>query len=132
MRRGAARVLLLGAARTLLLAAAPSGCGPPDARDSAAAGGEAARGARLYSAQGCATCHGEGGSGGMLGPTLRGVAPLWTRSELVLFLADPHAFAERSPRIAEQERRFLSPMQSFRALSEKDRAALADFVMSLR
>jgi mono/diheme cytochrome c family protein len=124
MRR---RALLL-----LLLAAPVSACGPTQARDPAAEAGGAARGARLFSGQGCATCHGADGAGGMLGPPLRGIAPQWTRPQLIEFLADPHAFALRSPRIAEEERRFLSPMQSFGALPEEERAALADFVLSLR
>lgn len=37
----------------------------------AAAGGAAARGADLF-AENCATCHGEGGTGGGIGPTLAG------------------------------------------------------------
>ena len=114
------RPTAIPSAALLLLAA----CGPEAA--------PASGGARLYQVQGCATCHGSAGEGALTGPPLAGSSARWKREDLAAFLADPESFVARDPRLAQQKKKFMMPMQAFAHLSKEERLELADHVLSLR
>jgi mono/diheme cytochrome c family protein len=109
----------------LLLFLLASACGP-DAPSGPAGGAE------LYRQQGCATCHGAAGEGAITGPDIRGAAARWGRDDLAAFLADPEAFVAKDPRLAQQKKKYMMPMQSFGNLPPEQRLAIADHVLSLR
>jgi len=107
-------------AALLLLAA----CGPDAA--------PASPGAKLYQVQGCATCHGSAGEGALTGPPIAGSSSRWKRDDLAAFLAEPESFVARDPRLAQQKKKYMMPMQAFTHLSMEERLQLADHVLSLR
>ena len=117
---------LVRTALAIVLLACASACGGGPA--SAPAG---RRGAEVYSAQGCGTCHAPDGAGTMLGPSLRGKSSHWTREKMVEYLRNPQAFAEKDPRLAEQARRYALPMTRFDKLTAEEIDAVAEHVLSL-
>lgn len=113
-----ARATILGLA--LLLAAcgdAPGGDAPDD-------------GAKFFATGNCASCHAKDGSGGPLGPPLRGLAEHWTRESLAAYLADPKGTLASDARLQEVSKRFSMHMPPLQYTLEQ-RLALADHVLAL-
>ena len=93
--------------------------------------GKPPSGGALYSAQGCAACHGERGEGKVLGPPLVGVEAHWTVESLADFLADPRAGLSSDPRLKALDQRYRTDMLSYAYMPPEDRALLAAFVLGL-
>lgn len=94
--------------------------------------GEAASSAeKLFTQQGCVTCHGDHGQGSMLGPSLTGASAHWTREQLVAYLADPQGYAAKDPRLSKQGLKYFQPMPTFKMLAPEELASLAEYVLKL-
>ena len=85
----------------------------------------------MYFSKGCAACHGARGEGSFMGPPLSNVPARWKRDELARFIADPAPFVERDARLRELASAYRTPMKPS-PMSETERAALADFLLSER
>ena len=88
-------------------------------------------GAQLFEAQGCARCHGDHGEGSSLAPVIVGAKTNWSPEALIEYLADPHAYAAKTPRLSEIGKRYMLPMPAYAMLSPAERGKLADFVLGL-
>lgn len=87
-------------------------------------------GAELFARQ-CVVCHGAAGQGTSLAPALTGKAPLWTRAQLVTYLADPQKYIAGDERLREQARHHSLPMPRFDMLQPSELERLADHVLAL-
>lgn len=90
-----------------------------------------ADGRTIYTLQLCANCHGNQGEGQSQGPPLRGLRELWSREDLVEFLADPAPWQARDPRLARLAREHSGEMAGYSNLSAQERGRLADYLMDL-
>ncbi len=113
------RTTLLGCALFVLVSCSKA---PPAAAADPAA-------AKAYAQAACATCHGPDGAGGPMGPSLRGLDKHWKQADLVDYLTQPAPWIEKSPRLAEQQKRF--PMRMpIPDLSPAQREQVAALVLS--
>lgn len=128
------------ATAALLLPTALLSCGggadPAGDPASGEAGTETADGSiaqpEAYKKGKCHGCHGAEGQGGMLGPTLMGIQEYWKEDELAAFIADPTQFVSKRPRLKEMLKTdYKMPMTTNSSLSEQERQALAQWVLSL-
>ncbi len=86
-------------------------------------------GPTLFRVENCANCHGPNGVGSPNGPTLVGLERNWDPETLNAFLADPEAWRERVPRLAELARAHRNRMPSFSHLSDRERSKLATHLL---
>ena len=91
--------------------------------------GGAPSGQALYRSQGCTACHGTNRRGSALAPSLEGIAPHWTVDGLVLYLADPPAYAAQNTRLHEQGKGYVQPMPKYGALAAEERALIARWLL---
>ena len=85
----------------------------------------------LYASNNCALCHGSQGQGAPpAGPALRGLGDFWDQAQLRAFLADPVTALKHDPRLAEQAKQYMMPMQIPDQLTESGRALLAKLLLS--
>jgi len=115
----------IGMALAVLLASTAAGCGgseEPQERPTDA------RGRALFTAFGCALCHGPDGAGTGLGPGLRDLGRHWTREELASYFADPQAALASDPRLAELARQYAREMPAI-TTPEEQRLEIADHVL---
>lgn len=110
--------------RTSILAALLLAACSGEAQDSAPPDGAA-----LFKAQNCIMCHAPDGSGTNLGPTLHGKKGFWTKEKLAAYLAKPSATIAGDARLKEQAAKYSLPMVDYPYLTEKQRLALAEFVL---
>jgi mono/diheme cytochrome c family protein len=115
------------ACAALLLPVLALSCG-----SSAEVGGSPGAPPPAYVQAKCNACHGAEGGGGMLGPTLQGIAEHWTADELTEFIANPAPFVAERPRLREMlEIDYKMPMTANATLTEDERRALAEWVLAL-
>lgn len=118
---------VLAACAALVLPVATLSCG-----SSGESGGSAGGPPPAYTQAKCNGCHGAEGGGGMLGPTLQGIAEHWTAQELAEFIGDPAPFVSERPRLREMlELDYKMPMTANASLTADERRALAEWVLSL-
>jgi mono/diheme cytochrome c family protein len=110
----------------LLLALSLLACGGGADPDAAPA-----TGASLYQVNACYACHGRGGEGSSMGPSLLDLEQHWTRDQLVEYLLEPQAFVQRDERLRAQRSRYPQRMASFKHLTEEERGLVADHVLGL-
>jgi mono/diheme cytochrome c family protein len=90
----------------------------------------APRGEVVYSSLGCAMCHGGGGEGTALGPSLAGAKSRWEKPSLVAYFKNPAEYAAKDPRLSEQAKKYSVPMPNYEKQPVAELEALADFVLS--
>lgn len=126
---------VLAACAALVLPVVGVSCGASEGSDSSTVnstgksnGGPPA----AYAQAKCNGCHGAEGGGGMLGPTLQGIADYWTAEELAEFIGNPAPFVDERPRLREMlEIDYKMPMTPNATLTEAERRALAEWVLGL-
>jgi len=118
---------VIAACAALLLPSFTLSCG-----SSEEPGGTAGGPPLAYTQAKCNGCHGAEGGGGMLGPTLQGIAEHWTVDDLAEFIANPAPFVADRPRLKEMlEVDYKMQMTANATLTESERRALAEWVLSL-
>ncbi len=88
-------------------------------------------GAELYTYIGCSSCHGATGTGGSLGPPLKGIGQYWDRESMTNFLVDPKETLASDPRLSKLDDAFKTDMRPFSELTRDQLERIADFVLSL-
>lgn len=118
---------VLAVCAALVLPVVGASCGSSEGSGGSAGGPPAA-----YAQAKCNGCHGAEGGGGMLGPTLKGLSEYWTVDDLTEFIANPAPFVADRPRLREMlEIDYKLPMTANATLTESERRALAEWVLSL-
>lgn len=118
---------VIAACAALSLPALSISCG-----GSGEGGGTASGPPPAYTQAKCNGCHGAEGGGGMLGPSLQGIAEHWTVDDLSAFIANPAPFVAERPRLKEMlEVDYKMPMTANSTLTEDERRALAEWVLGL-
>lgn len=92
---------------------------------------DALPGAALFREKNCVTCHGPAGEGRATGPELRNVGAHFTREQLVEYLKNPTAYAEKDARLAARMHDFDGMMPRFDYLEQTQLEQLADYVLAL-
>ena len=107
--------------------------GAPDSSPGEASGIDLEAAAKLFigGKASCATCHGKEGEGMMLGPEITGAAEFWTVDTLTAFLENPGRILGGDARLAEMASRYPSPMPAASSLSDAERRAVAEYVLTL-
>jgi cytochrome c553 len=103
-------------------------CGKSGGKPEAAA---ADAGKELFSAKNCVMCHGDNGEGKASAPALRMLKQYYTKDQLIEYLKDPNAYADKTPRLAERRGMFPRMMPSFRSTEPAELEQLAEYVLSL-
>ena len=90
------------------------------------------RAEELFESEGCAVCHGAGGSGAPgTGPALRDLAPYWSEARLLDYLGNPPGFRERNPDFEDRrDAGYELEMPAFDHLSEDDLRLLARWLLT--
>lgn len=92
---------------------------------------DALPGAALFREKNCVVCHGAGGEGRATGPELRNVGKHFTREQLVEYLKNPTAYAEKDARLAARMHDFPGMMPKYDYLEPTQLEQLADYVLAL-
>jgi mono/diheme cytochrome c family protein len=94
--------------------------------------GGSSKGAQLYASNICANCHGASLQGlPTLGPDLTGVKKHWkSAAELSKYFEDPREYALGDQRLREGLSKYTMKMPSYASMSEEDRLALAEWLLS--
>ena len=88
-------------------------------------------GPSLYQESGCATCHGQSGTGTALGPSLKQIAKYWKAEELGDYIQTPSTFRNKRPRLRSLAAQYPGVMPEFQ-LSDRQRESLVEFLLSNR
>ena len=94
--------------------------------------GSAPSGDRLYLTNGCSSCHGATGVGGVLGPSLKDASRFWDRDSLSAFFRDPKPALGSDERLSKVSEPFRAKMPAFPHLTDEQAGRIADFVLSLK
>ncbi len=92
---------------------------------------DALPGRALFQEKNCVLCHGPNGEGRASGPELRNVATHFTRDQVIEYLKDPAAYAEKDPRLAARMNDFPGMMPKYNYLEQTQLEQLADYVLAL-
>jgi mono/diheme cytochrome c family protein len=106
-----------------------SGCGKSGGKPEAVTTTDA--GKELFSAKNCVMCHGDNGEGRSSAPALRMLKQYYTKAQLIEYLKDPSAYADKTPRLAERRGMYPRMMPSFKSTEPAELDQLAEYVLSL-
>lgn len=87
-------------------------------------------GTRLYSNNGCASCHGTDLKGTTSGPSLTFAKEYWKRTELINYLRNPNSYGDKE-RIMNYKSKFgRVTMPAYENVDVKDLGKIADYILS--
>ena len=89
-------------------------------------------GGNLFRRERCIDCHGPDGLGTGNGPSLDSMASYWTTEALTDYLVDPELVLPSNPRLSRIADAHDARMAPFGHLSERERRALAVFVLKIQ
>ena len=119
-------LIALSCLALMLSACRKTGEKPEGAASAADAGKE------LFSAKNCVMCHGDNGEGRSSAPALRMLKQYYTKNQLIEYLKDPNAYADKTPRLAERRGMYPRMMPSFKSSEAAELEQLAEYVLSLQ
>jgi len=88
-------------------------------------------GGSLFRRERCIDCHGPDGLGTGNGPSLDSMASFWTTEELTEYLVEPEAVLPSNSRLSKIADAHDARMAPFGHLTERERRALAVFVLKI-